>query len=86
MTIHVPGDTHRPSLAQRYAATRGLCEALAGALSAEDQGVQSMPDASPTKWHLAHTTWFFETVILKAALPDYKAVRRALRLSLQFLL
>ena len=53
MTIHVPGDTHRPSLAERYAATRGLSEALASALSAEDQGVQSMPDASPTKWHLA---------------------------------
>ena len=70
MTLHVAGA--EPSLAERYATTRALTEALASSLSAEDQGVQSMPDASPIKWHLAHTTWFFETAILKAALPGYK--------------
>ena len=51
-------------LRRRYAAVRALSEALARPLSAEDQCVQSMPDASPTKWHLAHTTWFFERMIL----------------------
>src|SRR3978361_2087461 len=50
----------------RYGDVRAHSVALALPLSAEDQCVQSMPDASPTKWHLAHTTWFFETVVLGA--------------------
>jgi ergothioneine biosynthesis protein EgtB len=60
------------SLAQAYADVRAHTEALAGPLSAEDCLLQSMPDASPVKWHLAHTSWFFETVIL-AKRPGYKA-------------
>src|SRR3954465_1462717 len=47
-----------------YAQVRRQSEALAAPLSAEDCAVQSMPDASPVKWHLAHTSWFFESMIL----------------------
>jgi ergothioneine biosynthesis protein EgtB len=60
-----------PTLRVAYDAVRGLTEQLCGPLQAEDYVVQSMPDASPAKWHLAHTTWFFETFVL-AACPDYR--------------
>jgi ergothioneine biosynthesis protein EgtB len=60
------------SLSTRYATVREHTSHLASPLSAEDQCVQSMPDASPTKWHLAHTSWFFENVVLLPFLPDYK--------------
>ncbi|WP_206956968.1 ergothioneine biosynthesis protein EgtB [Trinickia acidisoli] len=66
MSIAVPG------LQQAYDEVRHYSLALAAPLSAEDQSVQSMPDASPTKWHLAHTTWFFETVVLGAHVPGYR--------------
>ena len=49
---------------ERYAQVRAHTEALAAPLSPEDQTVQSMPDVSPTKWHRAHVTWFFETFLL----------------------
>ena len=51
---------------------RAVTEALSAPLSAEDQTVQSMPDASPTKWHLAHTTWFWETFVLEPHAPCYR--------------
>jgi ergothioneine biosynthesis protein EgtB len=53
------------SLMAAYLRVRAVTNALAAPLSAEDQNVQSMPDVSPTKWHLAHTTWFFENLVLK---------------------
>lgn len=56
---------------RQFAQTRALSLELAAPLSAEDQIIQSMPDVSPTKWHLAHTTWFFETFILKPHSSGY---------------
>ena len=60
------------ALRERYREVRAQSLALAAPLSAEDQCVQSMPDASPTKWHLAHTTWFFETVLLQPHAGSYQ--------------
>ena len=57
----------------RFLAIRAFSEALAAPLSPEDQTIQSMPDVSPTKWHLAHTTWFFETFALKPFVAGYRA-------------
>jgi dimethylhistidine N-methyltransferase len=59
------------SLLERYLHVRRHSESLIAPLTDEDMVVQSMPDASPTKWHIAHTSWFFETFLLKEHLPDY---------------
>jgi ergothioneine biosynthesis protein EgtB len=66
-------------LAKHYRDVRNLTEALAVPLSAEDQTVQSMPDASPAKWHRAHTTWFFETFVLVPHARDYRIFDEAFK-------
>jgi ergothioneine biosynthesis protein EgtB len=60
------------TLTETYRIVRRCTEALCEPLAAEDYVIQSMPDASPVKWHLAHTTWFFETFVLVPNLPGYR--------------
>jgi ergothioneine biosynthesis protein EgtB len=67
------------ALATRFSAVRATTRALVQPLTAEDCAIQSMPDASPAKWHLAHSTWFFETFILDAADAARKPFHPAFR-------
>ncbi|HTZ35390.1 MAG TPA: ergothioneine biosynthesis protein EgtB [Stellaceae bacterium] len=66
------GDADRSAQCSRFEAVRRESEALAERLTPEDQSIQSMPDVSPTKWHLAHVTWFFETFILRRFDTGYR--------------
>ena len=71
----VPGSSTLPdssNLLTRYRTVRAASLALTAPLSPEDLMVQSCPEASPAKWHLAHTSWFFETFVLREFLPDYQ--------------
>jgi ergothioneine biosynthesis protein EgtB len=70
MAIH-SADITAAALSERYRMTREQSLALVNELQAEDTVVQSMPDVSPTKWHLAHVTWFFERFVLEPGLENY---------------
>jgi ergothioneine biosynthesis protein EgtB len=71
--------TDTACLAQRFQQVRSHSVALSAPLSPEDCSAQSMPDASPIKWHLAHTTWFFETFILERFERDFEPHHPAFR-------
>jgi ergothioneine biosynthesis protein EgtB len=64
----------RATLADHYRQVRRLSEHLCAPLETEDYVVQSMPDCSPAKWHLAHVSWFFETFLLAPQLPNYQSL------------
>ncbi|MEZ4426427.1 MAG: ergothioneine biosynthesis protein EgtB [Nannocystaceae bacterium] len=70
-TVEPGVDPDAAALLAEYLRVRAATEALAAPLSPEDQLAQSMTEASPVKWHLAHTTWFFDTFVLEAGLADY---------------
>ena len=74
MTASVTEAGETQDLTDRFLGVRAFTEKLAEPLSAEDQTIQSMPDVSPTKWHRAHTTWFFETFVLGEHQPGYTPV------------
>jgi ergothioneine biosynthesis protein EgtB len=67
-----PGDNLRHRWIETFRTVRQETERRAAPLSAEDQQIQSMADASPAKWHRAHTTWFFEQFLLKPHVPSYR--------------
>ncbi len=72
VSVETCGGEGEIDLSAAYLTVRSDTERLCEPLVAEDYVVQSMPDVSPTKWHLAHTTWFFETFLLQPHAPDYR--------------
>ena len=80
MAAHdMPAQVRHAAALEAYRTVRASTLALVAQLSAEDCCVQSMVDASPVKWHLAHSTWFFETFILERFEPDFRPHHAAFR-------
>ncbi len=77
MAVTLVSRAEAPSLQQRLFETRRRSRALAAPLSPEDMTAQAMEDASPTKWHLGHTSWFFEAFVLGPHLPGYRPFNQA---------
>ena len=86
MALTAPPTSTASSLLERYRAVRQATLQLCGPLSPEDMMVQSCPEASPVKWHLAHTSWFFETFVLRRVRSPHTALPPGLPLALQQLL
>ncbi len=70
---------HSGALADRFRQVRAATDALCRPLATDDYGIQSMPDASPAKWHMAHTSWFFEEFVLQPAIEGYQCFDAAFR-------
>jgi ergothioneine biosynthesis protein EgtB len=77
--VNVPVVSGELALLDKYLAVRQTSLQLCAPLSAEDHSLQPMPDASPAKWHLAHTTWFFETFVLSEYMEDYRPFQAEFR-------
>ncbi len=77
--VSLPSAATTHALPDRFLAVRQVTERLAAPLSGEDCALQSMPDASPTKWHLGHSSWFFETFVLERFAPDFAPFDPAFR-------
>ncbi len=78
-TIRQEQTPNAAGLCERYAVVREASLRLCAPLTVEDHSLQAMPDTSPAKWHLAHTTWFFETFLLSENLPGYRPVNPTFR-------
>lgn len=74
LTAAQTDEVSKSELGQRYRRVRGFTYKLCETLEPEDYVIQSMPETSPAKWHLAHTSWFFETFVLKPFLPGYRSL------------
>src|SRR4030042_838920 len=74
--VDIKSSLNKEGLIQQFKLIRDFSEILCKPLITEDYIIQSMPDVSPTKWHLAHTSWFFEAFVLNKAIENYKPLNK----------